>query len=147
MDSRASPAEKRLERAKSTLGQIKIKELDDFREHNFRLSFNQPRPIRTQGGAAFERLARRQPRKTENPFMHSDFRGLIIPDYQEAVRNCTNGKLSMISGGEKSTLEASLHNCKGRNRKSMTTREVFPIPQRMNTATGIGSVLGMRTND
>ena len=103
--------------------------------------------IKTQAGATFERLARRQPRKVDNPFMHSDFRGLIIADYQEAVRNCTNGKLSMMSGPEKSTFEASLYNCKGRNRKSMTTREVFPIPQRMNTATGVvGSAFGSKNS-
>ena len=60
-----------------------------------------------------------------NPYLASDFRGLIISDYDEALNNCDTGNYKTLTTFDTKTLGNRLRIGK---RKSNATKELFPSP-------------------
>jgi hypothetical protein len=65
--------------------------------------------------------------------LHSDFRGLISADYEEALANCGEGDKNQ---NDITILETSILNGRGRRKPSTSVKEIFPFPNQNNFSAG-----------
>lgn len=103
--------------------------------HEFRICYSRPKFPRRN--ITTERLARpKKPAPVNNPFMYSDFRGMIHADYQEAMENLDvpaqySSTLS-INKGLLSTDGKRLgttQTIRDRRKFSASVKEMFPMPE------------------
>lgn len=103
--------------------------------HEFRICYARPKYPRRN--LTTERLARpKKPAPVNNPFMYSDFRGMIHADYQEAMENLDvpaqySSTLS-INKGLLSTDGKRLgttQTIRDRRKFSASVKEMFPMPE------------------
>ena len=64
-----------------------------------------------------------------NAFLESDFRGLLIADFPEALENCDTGDYKTLTHAERESLDGT--KVRVGKRKSNATRELFPSPYDM----------------
>lgn len=97
----------------------------------------------TKASERFDRLSSTK-RGTEfsNPYLASEFRGLLISDWDEALNNCDTGDYKTLTSFDKKLLGNRLAIGK---RKSNATRELFPSPYDL-TKYNIDSVKKLRKN-
>lgn len=102
--------------------------------NEFRICYSRPKFPRRN--LTTERLAepKKQPIVT-NPFMYSDFRGMIHADYQEAIENMDvqsafPGKTeNRFFGGLSDPSQTGVSNLRSRKKYSESVKEMFPMPE------------------
>jgi hypothetical protein len=102
--------------------------------NEFRICYSKPKFPRRN--LTTERLAepKKQPIVT-NPFMYSDFRGMIHADYQEAIENMDvqptyAGKTdNRLFGGLSDASQTGMSNLRSRKKYSESVKEMFPMPE------------------
>lgn len=103
--------------------------------NEFRICYSRPKFPRKN--KTTERLAQpKKPIRVTNPFLYSDFRGMIHADYQEALENIdVQGNypktMSMNSGFGQSNLSQTRMsiNLRGKKKFSASVKEMFPMPE------------------
>lgn len=77
-----------------------------------------------QGSSKFTKLYSLRKTQDISPFLASDFRGLLIADYNEALKNWDTADYNTLIN----TNSTSLSEIKQVRRKSNATKELFPSP-------------------
>ena len=102
--------------------------------NEFRICYARPKFPRRN--LTTERLAepKKQPIVT-NPFMYSDFRGMIHADYQEAIENMDvkpayfGSTDNRLFGGLSDPSQTGMSNIRSRKKFSESVKEMFPMPE------------------
>ena len=65
-------------------------------------------------------------KEVSNPYLATEFRGLLISDYDEALNNCDTGEYKTITAFDRESLGGT--RLRIGKRKSNATKELFPSP-------------------